>query len=120
MSSVPTRPLLWCREPLTTTRTPGSGRNVVGIMSPPFLSEYRNNVGDNVDTDGLWSWIIVNILMSFLTEYNRHCKCDPVYNQSGDDDLDDDAVDDDAEAVAPADTDDVLDVTGIMPYPGKR
>ena len=56
MSSVPTRPLLWCREPLTTIRTPGSGRNVVGIMSPPFLSEYRNNIGANVDTDGLWSW----------------------------------------------------------------
>ena len=66
--------------------------------------------------------------MSFLTEYNRHCKYDPVYNESGDDamdddaldddDLDDDALDDDAEAAAPADTDDVHDVTGIMSYPG--
>ena len=27
----------------------------------------------------------VNI-MSFLTEYNRHCQYDPVYNESGDDD----------------------------------
>ena len=73
--------------------------------------------------------------MSFLTEYNRHCKYDPVYNESGDDAmdddalddddldddaLDDDALDDDAEAAAPADTNDVHDVTGIMSCPGNR
>ena len=96
----------------------------------------------------------VNI-MSFLTEYNRHCKYDPEYNERGDDDLDDDALDgdalddddlgddaldddaldddalddddldydeldDDAEAAAPADTDDVCDVTDIRSYPGNR
>ena len=61
----------------------------------------------------------VNI-MSFLTEYNRHCKYDPVYNESGDDAMDDDALDDDAEAAAPADTDDAHDLTGIMSYPGNR
>ena len=86
----------------------------------------------------------VNI-MSFLTEYNRHCQYDPVYNESGDDELDDDdlddedlnddvldddvlgddaldddELDDDAEAAAPADTDDVRDVTDIMPSPGNR
>ena len=78
--------------------------------------------------------------MSFLTEYNRHCQYDPVYNESGDDELDDDhlddddldddvldddaldddALDDDAEAAAPADTDDAHDLTGIMSYPGNR
>ena len=79
----------------------------------------------------------VNI-MSFLTEYNRHCQYDPVYNESGDDELDDDVLDDDAldddaldddeldddeldddaEAAAPADTDDVCDVTDICPLLG--
>ena len=37
-----------------------------------------------------------------------------------DDDSDDDELDDDAEAAAPADTDDVRDVTDIMSSPGNR
>ena len=37
-----------------------------------------------------------------------------------DDDLDDDALDDDAEATAPADTDNVRDVTDIRSHPGNR
>ena len=86
--------------------------------------------------------------MSFLTEYNRHCQYDPVYNESGDDELDDDhlddddlddddldddvldddaldddaldddELDDDAEDAAPADTDDIRDVTDIMSSSG--